>query len=184
MRIVGGACKKRSLKVPKKGVRPTKGIVRGAIFNILGELIIDADVLDIFAGSGALGIEAVSRGAKHCVFVEKHPRLLRMNITGLLHAKQARILSADFRLALRRLKRQSFDVIFADPPYNKEYVQITLKLIVSYDLLKKDGIMVIEHSPLEEFALPETFTRFKARKYGDSALSFIIKTVSVPSRLK
>ncbi|MDH4211334.1 MAG: 16S rRNA (guanine(966)-N(2))-methyltransferase RsmD [candidate division WOR-3 bacterium] len=174
MRIVGGACKRRSLKVPKKGVRPTKGIVRGAIFNILGELNMNAEVLDVFAGSGALGIEAISRGARHCVFVEKHPRHLRTNVSNLLSRSQARIIAEDFRRALRRLKNLQFGVIFADPPYNRNYVQLTLEEIAGYDLLARGGMIVIEHSPLEEFTIPDTLEMVKEKKYGDTAVSFII----------
>ena len=88
MRIVGGAFNRRALKVPKKGVRPTKGIVRGAIFNIIGEMVVNAEVLDIFAGSGVLGIEALSRGARHCVFIEKNARILRLNISDLMIEKE------------------------------------------------------------------------------------------------
>ncbi len=173
MRIVGGACKRRSLKVPKKGVRPTKGIVRGAIFNILGELNMNAEVLDVFAGSGALGIEAISRGARHCVFVEKHPRHLRTNVSNLLSRSQARIIAEDFRRALRRLKNLQFEVILADPPYNRNYVQLTLEQIAGYDLLAHGGMIVIEHSPLEEFTIPDTLEKVKEKKYGDTTVSFI-----------
>ena len=173
MRIVGGACKKRSLKVPKKGVRPTKGIVRSAIFNILGEQHMNAEVLDVFAGSGALGIEAISRGARHCIFVEKNARHLRTNLSKLTSKSQARIIAEDFRRALRRLKNQEFDVIFADPRYNKNYVQPTLNEIVRYDLLAREGVVVIEHSPSEEFTIPDTLEKIKQRKYGDTRISFI-----------
>ena len=173
MRIVGGACKKRSLKVPRKGVRPTKGIVRGAIFNILGEQIMNADVLDVFAGSGALGIEAISRGAKHCIFVERNAHHLRMNVGNLASKSTARIVAEDFRRALRRLRNQQFDVIFVDPPYNKNYLQPTLKEIARYDLLARGGMIVIEHSPSEEFSIPDTLEWVKKRKYGDTTISFI-----------
>jgi 16S rRNA (guanine966-N2)-methyltransferase len=173
MRIVGGAYKRRSLKVPKKGVRPTKGIVRGAIFNILSDLIMNAEVLDIFAGSGALGIEAISRGARHCVFVEKRPRHLRANISDLLSGSQARIIVEDFRRALRMLKDRKFGVIFADPPYDRHYVQIVLEEIDDHDLLTHGGMIVIEHSPSEEFTVPEALEKIKERKYGDTKLSFI-----------
>jgi 16S rRNA (guanine966-N2)-methyltransferase len=173
MRIVGGACKKRSLKVPKKGVRPTRGIVRAAIFNILAEMVNEAEVLDLFAGSGALGIEAVSRGAKSCVFVDKNTRLLRENVARLLAGKNTKILAADFRTALRRLKNKNFDVVIADPPYNRKYVQRMLEQINRYHLLKKEGIIVIEHSPDEEFEIPESYSKLKEKRYGDTTVSFI-----------
>lgn len=174
MRIAGGACKKRSLKVPKKGVRPTRGIVRAAIFNILGDMIKEAEVLDIFAGSGALGIEAVSRGAKGCVFVDNNTRLLRENITRILTGKDIRIITADFRTALRRLKNRKFDVIIADPPYNRNYVQCVLEHIDRHHLLKNEGIIVIEQSRDEKFSTPEKYSKLKEKRYGDTTVSFFV----------
>jgi 16S rRNA (guanine966-N2)-methyltransferase len=174
MRIVGGACKKRPLKVPRKGVRPTRGSIREAIFNVLGDRVVDAQVLDIFAGSGALGIEAISRGARHCTFVEKKSHVLRANINALALNEQTRVLSEDFRPALRRSKGQEFNVVFADPPYNKNYIQPTIEMIARYDLLTKDGMLVTEHSSLEEYALPDSLETWKQKQYGNTTVSFII----------
>jgi len=174
MRIVGGACKKRPLKVPGKGVRPTRGSIREAIFNILGDMVMDALVLDIFAGSGALGIEAISRGARHCTFVEKRSHVLRTNITTLALNEQARVLSEDFRPALRRLKDQKFNVIFADPPYNMNYIQPTIEMIARYGMLMSGGMLVTEHSSLEEYAVPDSLKTWKQKQYGDTTVSFII----------
>ena len=173
MRIVGGVCKKRPLKVPRRGVRPTRGSIREAIFNILGDRVMDALVLDIFAGSGALGIEAISRGARHCTFVEKKSHVLRTNITTLALNEQARVLSEDFRPALRRSKGQKFNVIFADPPYNMNYIQPTIEMIVRYNLLTKNGMLITEHSSLEEYAVPGSLETWKQKQYGDTTVSFI-----------
>lgn len=173
MRIVGGAYYKRSIKAPKKGVRPTKGIVREAIFNIISDRVINAVVLDIFAGSGALGIEAISRGAEHCTFVEKNPAALRTNITALSLHKQVTILAHDFRRALRLVKKGEFDLIFADPPYNKKLTQNTIDLVKRHALLASNGILIIEHSPREKISIPDTFAMFKHKKYGDTAVTFI-----------
>jgi len=174
MRIVGGTCKRRLIKVPKRGLRPTKGIVRGAIFNIIGDKIIDTEVLDIFAGSGALGIEAISRGAKHCTSIEKDPQTLRINISNLSLNKQVTILAQDFRHALRKLRGRKFDIIFADPPYNRKFAQHTIDVIKRYSLLKSNGMMIIEHSPREKIPVPDTFQLLKRSKYGDTVVSFII----------
>lgn len=173
MRIVGGACKKRSLRVPRKGVRPTRGIIREAIFNILGDGVADSMILDVFAGSGALGIEAISRGAKHCTFIEKRPDVLRTNIARVNLHDQARVLSEDFRPALRRSKGRKFDVIFVDPPYNKQYVQPAIEMIARYDLLATDGIIVAEHSSVEKYTMPDSLTPWKQRQYGDTTISFL-----------
>jgi len=176
MRIVGGACKKRPIKVPKGGVRPTKGIVRGAIFNIIGDNVIDAEVLDIFAGSGALGLEAISRGAKSCIFIEKNPRFLFENIKYFsCNDKKIQIIIGDFRLGLRRLKGKEFDIIFIDPPYHDNYVQTTLNLISKNHFLKENGMIVVEHYYEKKLSLPEGFAIFKKKKYGETVVSFINK---------
>jgi 16S rRNA (guanine966-N2)-methyltransferase len=173
MRIVGGACKKRPLRVPGKGVRPTRGLIREAIFNVLSERVVDARILDIFAGSGALGIEAISRGARHCTFIEKKSRVLRKNIAALAIKEQTRVLSEDFRPALRRSKGKSFDIIFADPPYNRNYIQPAIEMISRYALLATAGIIVVEHSSLEEYAIPEGLVKIKQKQYGDTTISFL-----------
>jgi 16S rRNA (guanine966-N2)-methyltransferase len=175
MRIVGGACKKRSIKVPKKGVRPTKSIVRAAIFNIIGDKVADAEVLDIFAGSGALGIEAISRGAQHCTFVERESRVLWTNIENLSLGGKVTIISQDFRPALKKLKEKEYDLIFADPPYNKRLAQNTLTLIERYGLLRSTGFLIIEHSPREGIVASDALSVLKQKKYGDTIVSFIIR---------
>lgn len=173
MRIVGGACKRRSLRVPARGVRPTRGMIREAVFNILGDRIVDAEILDIFAGSGALGIEALSRGAKHCVFIEKSARVLRANIAGLSFKEQTTVLAGDFRPALRRLRGRSFDVIFADPPYQMNYLQPTIELVAKHALLARDGMIVVEHSSNEEPLIPDGLALHKRRIYGDTTISYV-----------
>ncbi|UCF70641.1 MAG: 16S rRNA (guanine(966)-N(2))-methyltransferase RsmD [candidate division WOR-3 bacterium] len=173
MRIVGGACKKRHLRVPGKGVRPTRGMIREAIFNILSERVVGALILDVFAGTGALGIEALSRGAKACTFVERRPGTLRTNLSTFELDRRVRVLSEDFRPALRRLRKQKFDVIFADPPYNRNYIQETVEMIERYALLAKGGMIVAEYSVLERYEIPEGFNVWKQKRYGDTSVSFI-----------
>jgi 16S rRNA (guanine966-N2)-methyltransferase len=173
MRIVGGRDKGRRIKVSRQGIRPTKALVREAIFNIIRKRICDAEILDIFAGSGALGIEAVSRGAKSCVFVEKKPKILLLNIQNLSLMNNTEVIKSDFRAGCRRVKGKKFDVIFLDPPYNRNYVQQTIKLISQYSLLKEDGIIVAEHCTEEEFDVPENLSKIKERSYGDTAVTFI-----------
>ena len=173
MRIVGGACKRRSLKVPSGGVRPTRGMIRAAVFNVLGDRITDSDVLDIFAGSGALGIEALSRGARHCTFIEKNPRVLRANIAGLALRDRATVLAADFRPALRRLKDRRFGIIFADPPYRMRYLQPALEMIARQGMLAQDGLIVAEHAPHEEFVVPEGLSVARQKKYGNTTISYV-----------
>jgi 16S rRNA (guanine966-N2)-methyltransferase len=177
MRIVGGTHKGRRIKIPKKGVRPTKGIVRGAIFNIIGSHIQDAHVLDIFAGSGALGLEALSRGATTCVFIEKNSRVLRENIKNLYpHAQTIHIISRDFRHGVKKIADKQFDVIFVDPPYRTQYTQKTLALITKYHLLRNNGVIVVEHHSDEELEIPRNLSLEKKKKYGETTVSFIADT--------
>ncbi len=173
MRIVGGMWRGRFIKVPKKGIRPTKGIVRGAIFNIIGASIRRAEVLDVFAGSGALGLEAMSRGAERCTFIERIPKCLFQNIESLTTKKAVKVLAEDFRSALRKLGKTEFDVIFADPPYKKQYAEKAVFLIARHGLLRNGGMIVLEHSPLENISLPDLFAIFKRKKYGDTTVSFL-----------
>jgi len=173
MRIVGGTNKGTRLRVSKRGVRPTKAIVREAIFNIIGNLVPDADVLDIFAGSGALGLEALSRGARHCVFIDKNIDALKKNIIALKFEKKSRIVKAGFTYGLRRLKTNLFDIIFLDPPYYGDYIERTMAAIAKYNILQTNGIVVAEHGSDEEIHIPAQFSVGKKRIYGDTAVLFI-----------
>lgn len=173
MRIVGGKAKGRRLKVSKKGTRPTKGIVREAILNIIRSIVHESHVLDIFAGSGALGIEALSCGAKHCVFIEKNPKALIGNIARLSLGESALVISTDFRAGMKKLKGQEFDIIFLDPPYSKRYVEKVIGLIAQQHLLKSGGIIVAEHDPEEEFAVPEGYSIQQQKRYGDTKVTFL-----------
>lgn len=175
MRIIGGQSKRRRIKVSKKGIRPTKGIIRGAIFNIIGERVHDARVLDIFAGSGALGLEAVSRGAKSCVFIEKRPKILFQNIEDFSVVDKTKVIAGDFRSGLKKIGSMQFDIIFMDPPYSKNYVEKTLTLIIKHQLLRKEGVIVAEHYYEEEFILPNSLFIFKKKCYNETVVSFMAK---------
>ena len=173
MRIAGGQNKGRRLKVSKKGIRPTKGIVREAIFNIVGSRIQGVEGLDIFAGSGALGLEAISRGAKSCVFIEKKPRTLLQNIKNLFSVKKTKVIKNDFRIGLRKVKKQKFGIIFLDPPYNKNYIEKTISIISKYGLLTDEGIIIAEHSVSEKFCLPDDLCIVKEKHYGETTVTLI-----------
>lgn len=174
MRVAGGNRKGQRLKVSRKGIRPTKNIVREAIFNIIGNYIHDAKVLDIFAGSGALGIESLSRGAAHCVFIEKRPKILAENIEKMLFKDQTEIIKGDFKAGLMRIKKRSFNIIFLDPPYYEDYMEKALALISNHNLLQNSGLIIAEHSPKKNFVLPGGFSLFKEKQYGETAVTFIV----------
>jgi 16S rRNA (guanine966-N2)-methyltransferase len=178
MRIIAGTARGMKLKAPRgEAVRPTAGRVKEALFSILGPRVIGAVVLDLFAGSGAVGIEALSRGAEHCIFVEiskSHQEVIRDNLqrTGL--SGQARLLGMDAAAALKLLSREKrrADLIFIDPPYRSDYIPKVLQAVTRYRMLTDSGLLVIEHSA-QVTKWTEKFPEYKQKKYGDTRLSFI-----------
>ncbi|MEO0205507.1 MAG: 16S rRNA (guanine(966)-N(2))-methyltransferase RsmD [candidate division WOR-3 bacterium] len=173
MKILAGSNKGRYLKVAKTGIRPTKAIVRSAIFNILRDCIYNADVIDIFAGTGALGIEALSQGARTCVFIEQNPKVLLENIKQLKIQKEIQVIRQDFRPALKKLLGKKFDIAFIDPPYKKGFLVETLRLIYFYGLMRREGIIVAEYPYFNRLVIPQEFIVLKEKKYGDTLLSFL-----------
>jgi len=173
MKILTGSYKGKQLKVSKTGIRPTKAIVRSAIFNILREKINDASIIDIFAGTGAMGIEALSRGARFCIFIEKNPATLLKNIKALNLNDRTRVIKLDFRPGLKKLRGMQFDIVFIDPPYKTEYFNETLKLLYFYRLLKEESIVVVEYSHFNSGPTIEEYEIIKEKKYGDTIISFL-----------
>lgn len=174
MRVIAGKYRGRSLAAPKDfSVRPTTDRVKENLFNILQFKIDGARVLDLFAGSGALGIEAVSRGADEVWFVDgsrDSAELIRKNLSGIEY--KGGVLNKDFADALKNLD-SPFDVIFIDPPYKKGLADKAVEIITERGLLSDKGVIVCEHGADEICLVPEGCTLQSRRKYGDTALSFI-----------
>ena len=177
LKITGGELRGRAIKAPPGlGTRPTAAKMRQALFNILGPEVQGARVADIFAGSGALGLEALSRGAAWCVFVEKSPavaRLLRDNLANLGLEERGRVLFAGLQAARGELGREGpFDLVLADPPYGKGLVAQLLDLVAGERLLAEQGQLIVEHSPQERPEAPAGLRATDHRRYGQSELSF------------
>ena len=178
MRITTGKYKARNIKMPK-GIRPTQDKVRKALFDILGD-IEGLSFLELFAGSGAVGLEAVSRGVETLALVEYNRDCLlamRKNIESL-KVKACSIYPQEASAAIIALQRQGrkFDIIFLDPPYHEDMAKKTLQTLSAYDILAPNGFIVVQHFKKEN--LPETlgvFILFKQHKYGDSMLTFYRK---------
>lgn len=176
MRVIAGTARGRRLKTPKgTSVRPTSDKVRGAIFSILlsqGRDPADAAVLDLFAGTGALGIEALSRGAARAVFVEKDPRtaaLIGENLALTGFAEISRVMRADAeRLELASLG--TFDLVFADPPYALVLESKALGRLAA--TLSEGGVAMVEHGIDAPPPVPQGLEAFDAREYGDTGLTF------------
>lgn len=182
MRIISGNFRGRKLiQIQGKDIRPTSDRVREAIFNILGPAIKNARVLDLFAGTGALGLEALSRGADHAVFVDaalSSCTTIQKNIDLCKMTDQALILHHDIIcLPLpQTLGSPPFDLIFIDPPYGKGHVETTLGKAGFIDLLAPTGIIVTEQSFKESFTKPiNGLDIYRQKKYSKTFISFLRK---------
>ena len=180
MRIIGGTSKGRKLVTPRsQSLRPTSDRVKESIFNILQDDIVGKVVLDLFAGTGNLGIEALSRGAKKTIFVEKGRQALRLiqrNLTQFGLEEQSEILPKDANRAIGILKQrgESFDLILMDPPYEKGLIQKTLMKLNSYPIYHKDSILVIEHDRREPLStVMDGWNLIRQRRIGDTLISFL-----------
>ena len=175
MRVIAGTLKGRTLGAPTwDGLRPTSDKLRETLFNILAPRIAGARVLDGYAGTGAIGIEALSRGAAHVAFVEQDRRalaLIRANLATCGISDGYAIIEASVLQAFDRLKREpAFDVILLDPPYASDIQDVLPQL---GEIVKPDGVLVFEHA--RKSAPPLTagrLTRARDVRSGDSALTF------------
>lgn len=176
IRICGGIYRSRKLACPSKGVRPTSDRVKEAVFSTLGADMDGWEVLDLFSGSGSLGIEAISRGAGEVVFVDKSRKCIKTveeNLNSLGAKDKASIIHLDARAFVHKCK-DKFDLIFMDPPYNKGLATQMAPIVCR--LLAGDGILVIEHSPREEIDPPKAEI-WKKSIYGDTCVTYIKKEV-------
>ncbi len=156
-------------------IRPTADMVKQAVFNKLADKIIDAKVLDLFCGTGALGIEALSRGAKEVVFVDKDKRSIAFTEANLKNLKiEAKTINNDFEIALKILKGQKFDVIILDPPYKGGFYEKALENIAKFDVLEEDGIIICEHDKDIKIDF-NPFELFDERGYGIKMVSYLKK---------
>ena len=181
MRIISGSAGGRPLKAPPDGLRPTMDRIKGAVFSSLGDLVPGAVVLDLFAGSGAMGIEALSRGAATAVLVDSNERCIRCIRENLQMAGvSANVQTMDvYRFLDLFVPPESFDIIFADPPYSKkpEDVKHAEALVASLKLaaaLKPGGLFVLEKQAagtLDE----SVFEVIKAKRYGGSEILYLAK---------
>jgi len=180
MRVIAGSAGGLRLAAPKRGVRPTMDRVKAAIFSSLGDTVIGARVLDLFAGSGALGIEALSRGAASVLFVEEDRQsiaaikenLAKVNLTGRIRQENV------FDFLRRSAGMENFQIIFADPPYEQtkpgeRYTEKLLSNEVLPQLLDSDGVFVLEKRPSELIPATNLWDVVWARKYGATEVLFL-----------
>jgi 16S rRNA (guanine966-N2)-methyltransferase len=180
VRVIAGKFRSRRLKGPGAlKIRPTSDRLRETLFNVLGPTVEDSLFFDLYAGTGAIGIEAISRGAREVIFVESHAKtaqLIRENLASLTPRDGTEVLETPVARALEKLSARHLlaDFIFLDPPYDEpdEYVE-TLEFLDASHLVAPEGIVIAEHERKVE--LPEFFSRLERTRMleqGDAALSF------------
>ena len=179
MRIIAGTAKGSQIFAPKgQDTRPTQDRVRESLFNILQGDVPDAVVLDLFAGSGALALEALSRGSAEAVLVDGGQEAMgciQRNLSKLNFESRALTMKCDWQTALQQLsgRGKKFDLIFLDPPYlMTDTLEICLQL-VSKELLMQDALIVVEHRKGKEPGEHPLFQKRKMRSYGDTEISFL-----------
>ncbi|MDA3798096.1 MAG: 16S rRNA (guanine(966)-N(2))-methyltransferase RsmD [Kiritimatiellae bacterium] len=183
MRITSGKYRGLPIKSPPGDrLRPTQDLVREALFDILRDKTTDSVFLDLCAGTGAVGLEALSRGASEVFLVEKNranSKIIQANIK-MLKDSDPKVIYGDAAVILRSFEnRQKFDIIFADPPYEKHGENPLLKKIISisskYELLNDGGIIIFEQASREQVPEAEDFEIIKEKKYGRTKLTFYQK---------
>lgn len=179
MKVISGIYKGRKIKFVKdKEIRPTKDIVREAIFDTLRGWIVNKKVIELFAGSGAIGIEAISEGAKKVIFIEKEKRcieVIKENIKNLGIEKKCEIIKGDCEYEIEKLTNLKYDLVIGDPPYDFPISKLEriMEKIVKLNVLKKNGVIVIEHEIKKEIPELEGYEIIKKRKYGKTELTYL-----------
>jgi 16S rRNA (guanine966-N2)-methyltransferase len=177
MRVIAGRWRGTRLVFRgKKGVRPSTDRVKETLFNILSPWLPEARVLDLFAGTGSWGIEALSRGSKEVIFVEKSPQMvsnLRENLERIGSPVATRLIRADaFQFLHQNPEENRFDLILADPPYRLQFGTRLLIVLSGNFVLSQGGIFVLKHSSREEIEIPQPFECFREKTFGETRLSF------------
>lgn len=180
MRIIAGEMRGRKLKtVSGMDTRPTADKVKGAIFNVLMEKVEGARVLDLFAGTGNLSLEALSRGAQEVVLVEKAvaaQKVIQENLT-LIGEAQVKLYSMDAFAFLKQYPQARFDLIFLDPPYRQELVSKALSSLSKPCRLTESGVIIAETASEEKLQLCEPFEIRKTSEYGDTKIWYIQRSI-------
>lgn len=176
MRVTTGIYRGRKLKENKYDhIRPTADVVKQAIFNKLAFEIQDASVLDLFCGTGALGIEAISRGAGNVIFADKDNRsiaLTKQNLQNLGVKENYNVITGDYKNVIKMLSGQKFDIIILDPPYQSGVYEDTIKKIYDEKLLSDHGVIVCEHAQKDDFDF-SPFNIVDEKVYGIKKVTYL-----------
>lgn len=172
MKIISGIYKGRKLEgFDISGTRPTMDRVKESLFAIIQNNLSESIVLDLFSGSGNLGIEALSQGASFAYLVDVNPKATKIikNNLKAIGITNGEVLNIDYIKALKYLSENNIklDLIFLDPPYKTNYIEKSIKLISELNLLSKNGLIICESDSLDKIAYPENYHIIKNKKYGD-----------------
>ena len=170
MKIISGKYKGRNLEGHNlDGTRPTMERVKESLFAIIQNYLDGAVVLDLFSGSGNLGIEALSEGASFAYLVDYNKKAsdtIKRNLN-TIGIKDAEVINLDYKKALNYLKDKKIDLIFLDPPYKTDFIEQSIKLIDEYNILSDEGLIICENDSLDKIVYPDNYEVVKDRKYGD-----------------
>lgn len=181
MKIISGTLKGRNIEGYNiEGTRPTMDRVKESLFGMIQDYIKDSTVLDLFAGSGNLGVEAISNGAKIAYFIDNNPEVIKVlnkNIANLDIKSKSRVILSDWKKALNTFATQNikFDLIFIDPPYAYDVYEKILNKVSTLNLLSDNGLIIMEHSNLHLPTTYENLTLYKERNYGNKSINIYIK---------
>lgn len=170
MKIISGKYKGRNIEGHNlDGTRPTMERVKESLFAIIQNYLDRAVVLDLFSGSGNLGIEALSEGASFAYLVDYNKKAsdtIKRNLN-TIGIKDAEVINLDYKKALNYLKDKKIDLIFLDPPYKTDFIEQSIKLIDQYNILSDEGLIICENDSLDKIVYPDNYEVVKDRKYGD-----------------
>ncbi len=181
MKIISGTLKGRNIEGYNiEGTRPTMDRVKESLFGMIQDYIKDSTVLDLFAGSGNLGVEAISNGAKIAYFIDNNPEVIKVlnkNIANLDIQSKSRVILSDWKKALNAFATQNikFDLIFIDPPYAYDVYEKILNKVSTLNLLSDNGLIIMEYSNLHLPTTYENLTLYKERNYGNKSINIYIK---------
>ncbi len=179
MNILSGKFKGKKLARCKTStIRPAMALVRKSIFDSLRDFIVNSSVLDLCAGTGILGLEALSRGAEKLTLIDSDKNSARLIIKNLeLCNAKAKVILGNLPRILKKIRSEKYDLIFLDPPYGQgKFIQEVLEFIMANSLLTKNGIISIEHETKCEFVLPQALVTYKSKKFGNTTITFLQHT--------
>ena len=172
MKVISGKYKGRKIEgFDLDGTRPTMDRVKESLFAMIQDYLNNSIILDLFSGSGNLGIEALSQGGKYAYLVDNNPKAVKTiknNITNI-GIDNCEIINMDYLKALKYLKDKNIkvDLIFLDPPYKTDYIEKSIDLISKLNILKEEGLIICESDTLDRIVFPEKYKILKDKKYGD-----------------